>query len=49
MNTKKFNIPTLFVIFGATGDLAQKKIFPALFDLYSKDLLPDQFYIVSFF
>ncbi len=48
MEQQKFNIPTLFIIFGATGDLAQKKIFPALFDLYTKGLLPDQFFVIAF-
>ncbi len=30
------------IIFGASGDLAAKKIFPALFSLYSQNLLPEQ-------
>jgi glucose-6-phosphate 1-dehydrogenase len=30
------------IIFGASGDLAAKKIFPALFSLYSRGLLPDE-------
>lgn len=30
------------IIFGASGDLAAKKIFPALFSLYSRGLLPEQ-------
>ena len=41
------NTPTIFVIFGATGDLAEKKLFPALFDLYRKNLLPKKFRIVA--
>ncbi|PJE64336.1 MAG: glucose-6-phosphate dehydrogenase [Candidatus Ryanbacteria bacterium CG10_big_fil_rev_8_21_14_0_10_43_42] len=40
--------PTTFVIFGATGDLARKKLIPALFDLYVKKMLPDVFYIMGF-
>lgn len=36
------------VIFGATGDLAQKKIIPALMDLYIRDLLPEDINIVGF-
>lgn len=35
----------IFVIFGATGDLAQKKLFPALYELYIKNLLPENFVI----
>src|SRR3989344_1394616 len=40
-------LPTAFVIFGATGDLAQNRIFPALFKLYKSGLLPDQFKVIS--
>ncbi|OHA18625.1 MAG: hypothetical protein A2836_02825 [Candidatus Taylorbacteria bacterium RIFCSPHIGHO2_01_FULL_45_63] len=39
--------PTIFVIFGATGDLAEKKLFPALFDLHRKKLLPKKCHIVA--
>ncbi len=42
------NIPTLLVIFGATGDLARRKLFPALFDLFRRDYLPDKFQILGF-
>ena len=31
------------VIFGATGDLCKKKLIPALYKLWKKDLLPDNF------
>jgi len=41
------NLATIFVIFGATGDLAQKRIFPALFKLYKANLLPDKFKIIA--
>jgi len=37
--------PTALVIFGAAGDLAWRKLVPALFDLYLDDLLPDKFAI----
>lgn len=40
--------PFVIVIFGATGDLAKKKLFPALFSLYERKQLGDQFYIVGF-
>lgn len=33
-------IPHTFVIFGASGDLAKKKIYPTLWWLYRDDLLP---------
>jgi glucose-6-phosphate 1-dehydrogenase len=39
--------PTTFVIFGATGDLSLRKLFPALFDLFRKDKLPHTFAIVG--
>jgi glucose-6-phosphate 1-dehydrogenase len=35
------------VIFGATGDLAAKMLFPALYDLAGRDLLPDRVVGVS--
>lgn len=35
-----------FVLFGATGDLAARKIIPALFGLCEKKLAPDNFYIL---
>lgn len=40
--------PITFIIFGATGDLAQRKLLPALMDLYCRDLLPEKFRIVGF-
>jgi glucose-6-phosphate 1-dehydrogenase len=36
---------TIFVIFGASGDLAERKLLPALFDLFRKDLLPEDFFV----
>lgn len=46
-NLRKFNLPTGIVIFGATGDLAQTKLLPALFDLFIKGVLPDAFTIIG--
>lgn len=40
--------PMTLVIFGATGDLAQRKLLPAIMDLYCRDLLPDDFKIIGF-
>ncbi len=40
--------PTIFVIFGVTGDLARKKLIHALFDLYLKKLLQEKFRVVGF-
>ena len=42
------NTPTIFVIFGVTGDLSQRKLLPALFNLFVHDLLPKKFKIVGF-
>src|SRR3979411_3295782 len=36
-----------FVIFGVTGDLAHRLVIPALYNLASKDLLPDDFCVVG--
>ncbi len=36
------------VIFGATGDLTQRKLLPALFDLFCDHKLPAQFSVVGF-
>ncbi|MGN7469963.1 glucose-6-phosphate dehydrogenase [Brevibacillus sp. SAFN-007a] len=39
--------PMSFVLFGATGDLAKRKIFPALFNLYVDQKLPAAFSVVG--
>ncbi|BCJ88082.1 glucose-6-phosphate dehydrogenase [Effusibacillus dendaii] len=36
-----------FVLFGATGDLAKRKIFPALYNLFSDDKLPPVYSVVG--
>lgn len=41
------NLPLRFVIFGGTGDLVKNKIIPAIFDLYKKDLLGENFEILG--
>ena len=38
----------VMIIFGATGDLAQNKLIPALFALYKQNLLPEEFFIIGF-
>ena len=35
------------VIFGATGDLCKKKLIPALYKLWQKELLPENFLILG--
>lgn len=39
---------TTLCVFGASGDLAKKKIFPALYALYMQNLLPENFLIYGF-
>ena len=39
--------PFIFIIFGGSGDLAKRKLVPALFHLYENNLLPDSFAIVG--
>ena len=39
--------PAIITIFGANGDLAKRKLLPALFNLYHEKLLPDHFLIVG--
>ncbi|GBE16866.1 glucose-6-phosphate 1-dehydrogenase [bacterium BMS3Abin15] len=48
VNNNKVNVPTIFVILGVTGDLSQREIIPALFDLFTDGYLPDKFKIVGF-
>jgi glucose-6-phosphate 1-dehydrogenase len=38
---------TQIIILGGTGDLSQRKLLPALFDLYMRDMLPSDFHIVG--
>lgn len=42
------SLPTILVMLGATGDLATKKLIPALWKLYTGDKLPDLFQVVGF-
>lgn len=43
MNLESFTL----VIFGATGDLTQRKLYPALYNLWREKLLPENFAVVS--
>jgi glucose-6-phosphate 1-dehydrogenase len=40
-------VPCTLVIFGASGDLTQRKLVPALFDLYRRHQLPASFNLVG--
>lgn len=44
----KKGFPTILILFGITGDLAQTKVIPSLYKLYSKNLLPELFTVIGF-
>src|SRR5436305_9862063 len=39
--------PTTLVIFGATGDLARRKLLPALYNLAHEGALPERFHLIG--
>jgi glucose-6-phosphate 1-dehydrogenase len=39
--------PTILFIFGGTGDLAHRKLIPALYNLYLDQYMPEQFLIIG--
>lgn len=45
---EKFTTQTTVVIFGITGDLAKRKLIPALWRLFTKGYLPNEFSVVGF-
>ncbi|MDV3873679.1 glucose-6-phosphate dehydrogenase [Elizabethkingia anophelis] len=47
MSEEKVLHPTTIIIFGATGDLAKRKLFPAFYNLYIDGRMPEQFNIVA--
>jgi glucose-6-phosphate 1-dehydrogenase len=47
MNTHIKTQPTIFIVFGATGDLTSRKIAPALYNLFLDGWLPNQYAIVG--
>jgi glucose-6-phosphate 1-dehydrogenase len=42
------HLPVSIVIFGASGDLTQRKLVPSLFNLYLKERMPEKFRIVGY-
>ena len=40
--------PTTMVIFGATGDLAHRKLLPAIYNLAHEGALPERFNLIGF-
>jgi glucose-6-phosphate 1-dehydrogenase len=39
---------TIVVVLGASGDLAQKKTFPAIFALFQQGFLPKDLHIIGY-
>ncbi len=39
--------PTLFIVYGATGDLAKRMVLPAFYSLYRHDLLPRRWKLIG--
>lgn len=48
MNTSNNGLLTTIIIFGASGDLTQRKLLPSLFNLFRKRRTPKKFKIVGF-
>src|SRR4051812_32806343 len=47
MSSKITAEPTIFIIFGGTGDLNARKLAPALYNLYLDGWMPKQFSIIG--
>ena len=47
MKAQKKLPPTIMIIFGGSGDLASRKLMPALFNLFIDDYLPDEFAVAG--
>ena len=47
LNLPRTPEPCTLVIFGASGDLTRRKLFPAVYSLAARNLLPEQFAIVG--
>lgn len=43
----KISQPSIFIIFGGTGDLNKRKIIPALYNLFLENWLPEDFAIIG--
>lgn len=46
-HTQSLSEGTVFFIFGATGDLAKRKLYPAIYSLYREGKLSDRFAVVG--
>lgn len=43
----KIQNPTIFILFGGAGDLARRKVIPALFNLHCKEMLSENFALLA--
>jgi len=43
----RVSVPTVFVLYGATGDLARRMVLPAFFRLAQAELLPDNWRLIG--
>ncbi|MEO7077739.1 MAG: glucose-6-phosphate dehydrogenase, partial [Rhodococcus sp. (in: high G+C Gram-positive bacteria)] len=39
--------PTIFVLFGATGDLAKRMVLPSFYQLHVEGLLPEKWLLIG--
>jgi glucose-6-phosphate 1-dehydrogenase len=46
-NTEAVPIPTVFVLYGATGDLARRLVLPAFYRLAIAGLLPEDWRMIA--
>ena len=47
LRLEKVPDPSILVLFGATGDLAHRKVLPAMYHLWRTNLLPHEFMLVA--
>jgi glucose-6-phosphate 1-dehydrogenase len=47
MGSKRNQNPTLLFIFGGSGDLTNRKLIPALYNLYIDNYLPEKFFVIG--
>lgn len=47
MNNVNTIKPAIIIVFGATGDLAKRKLFPAFYNLYLDGRMPEKFEIIA--
>ena len=48
LERKLENFPTILIIFGATGDLMERKLLPSIFHMWQTGFLPKMFRVIGF-